>query len=587
MIPFPHDNLLHPESLSWAWGLGAYLLLSAWLGWRMARAHRRAVERPFNRQQGPFFAPWRLALKWLLLTAGLALLLLALLVPQGEPQKVESEQSGADVVLCVDVSRSMYTQDVHPDRLGLAKQAPGAFIDRLGGDRVGIVAFAGDAVLACPFTTDYETAHLFLDKLDGDSVPEDGTGLGPALAACLDRFAFEPNRGRLIVLATDGEDLAGEDTDAEARRCGEASTPVFALGMGTDRGGTVPGERDAFGRVLAKVYHGQPVVSRRDPSTLERVAQLSGGEYLSGDSAEAAGRAIERLRQLKQGRAKAPDRWVRDPLYQQPLLWALILLLAEALIPLQGGGLRHALAMAGRGLAGLAGLIRRRRGWGKAGMLALLLLAARARAFSLDPGRSEYDQGNQAYRSSDFKAAASYYRDSLGQDASREQAQYNMGNAFYRQGDYPSAAQAYEDALKLDPKDEDAAHNLELARQHMQDKDKKDDKKDDKDKKDKQGGKDKQDGKGGQGKDQQGKGGQGKDQDQQRSSQAKSKLNKDEVAAMMRMLKNDRQRYDQAFQPLKKKQQPSQDPMEQMFEQMTGMPMNPKPAQAGPEKKDW
>jgi Ca-activated chloride channel family protein len=492
------------------------------------------------------------------------------------------------VVLCVDVSRSMNTQDVRPDRLGLAKQALGAFIDRLGGDRVGIVAFAGTAVLACPFTTDYDTAHLFLDKLDQDSVPEDGTGLGPALAACLDRFAFEPERGRLIVLATDGEDLAGEDTDAQARRAGEANTPVFCLGMGTDRGGYVPGERDPFGRVIAKTYHGQPVISRREPATLQRVAQLSGGEYFSGDSPAALSRAIERLRQLKQGRAKAPDRWVRDPLYQQPLLWALVLLLAEALIPLQGGGLRHAMAACGRALASLWGLIRRRRGWDKAALLALLLLGSGLQAFSLDPGRGEYDQGNQAYRGNDFKAASSYYRDSLGQDASREQAQYNLGNALYRQGDYDSAVQAYQDALKLDPKDADAAYNLELARQHLQDQDK--GQKGGKDHKEGKSGKDKGQGQPGQQPGQQGQGqgqGKGKNQQQARASQAKARLNQDQVAAMMRMLKNDQQRYNQAFQPLKKRPQQGQDPMEQMFEQMTGMPLHPHTAPAGPERKDW
>ena len=150
---------------------------------------------------GPALSLPRGLLKWALWSAAGALLLLAVSVPQGPAVKVEGRQPGADVILCVDVSSSMLAMDIQPNRLEALKAALTGLLDQLQGDRVGIVAFAGDPVVACPLTTDLDTAALFLQKLDIDSVPRDGTGLGPALQSALDDFKSDGSRGKLILLA--------------------------------------------------------------------------------------------------------------------------------------------------------------------------------------------------------------------------------------------------------------------------------------------------------------------------------------------------------------------------------------------------
>jgi Ca-activated chloride channel family protein len=588
-------NWAHPERLQWIWWVALYGALACGLVVWQWLSLRKAMQASLAKRLGPHMPLWRALLRLGLLMAGGFYLLRALAVSQGEPVKIDSPQVGADVVLAVDVSTSMYVQDLQPNRLSAAKACLSEFINRLGGDRVGLVAFAGDAVVACPMTTDYETAQLFLEKLESDSVPADGTGLAKALEASLDRFPEDKERGRLIVLASDGEDLAGSGVFEQARRAKELGVSVIALGTASPGGGLVPGERDMFGRVVAKMWQGQPVRSRLEEATLRRVAELSGGEYFRVENRQGLERALAALRSLKQGRAQAPARWVREPLYQKDLLWAFLLFLFEASIPLSSHMLRHRMVQLGQGTRRFASLIRHRRGWGQgAGLVVGLLVlgsALQAKGFSLDPGRGEYDQGNQQYRSGDFQGAATLYRDSLEQQDKRGQAHYNLGNSLYRQGDYASAAQEYEKALQLEPSDADAAFNLDLARKRMeeqkQDPDSKKDKKDGK----KDGNKDGKQGQNQNSQGQQGKQGQSQGNQPGKPGQGKGRPSQDEMEAMMKMLQKDQQRYGQAFNPHKrfpkKKDQP-QDPMQQMIEQMTGMRVQPQEqAQPGPARKDW
>ena len=170
-------DLQHPEILAlrpWLIALAAahaLLFLQQW--WWQRRQFSPAMLARF----GPGLSLWRGLAKTALWAAAGWYLLIALAVPLGPPIKVYSPESGADVVLAVDVSSSMLCMDQSPTRLAAVKAGLQELLARLQGDRVGIVAFAGEAVVACPLTSDMETASLFLDKLDIDSVPHDGTGL--------------------------------------------------------------------------------------------------------------------------------------------------------------------------------------------------------------------------------------------------------------------------------------------------------------------------------------------------------------------------------------------------------------------------
>jgi Ca-activated chloride channel family protein len=584
----------HPEILALRPALVALALLHLALALQQWWWQRRQFNAAALRRFGPGLSLWRGLLKTGLWAAAGWFLLNALAVPLGPPIKVEAPQSGADVVLCVDVSSSMLCMDENPNRLGAVKAGLQGLLDHLDGDRVGIIAFAGDAVMACPLTNDMDTASLFLEKLDIDSVPHDGTGLAPALDLARDGFPKDPLRGRLIVLATDGEDNAGSDVLDAARKCKDEGMPVFCLGVGSKEGALVPGRKDAFGRVYAKMWHGQPAKSIPDKAGLRRIAEAGGGEYADGGSNAALARAAERVRQLKQGLAKQPDRYVREPLYEIPLLWAVALLLIEGLLSARGGGSLRA----GRGLwKGWLGLLRRRKA--AAGLCLALGLAAGLRAQVWDSGRSPYNQGNQAYRQGDYGAAADAYKQSQAAAPDQESAPYNLGNALFKQGDYQGAVQAYQDALKLAPQDADAQYNLDLAQRMLDQK---------KNQKDKKGGKKDGDKKGGQGNQGQQQGGQGQQQGGQNGQSrgqngqgqpkpgqgGQTKLSQDQVQAMMNQLRLDQKRYAGAFSPMKhypRADQQPQDPMQAMMNQMMGLPPPPQaPPQKGPngqDLKDW
>lgn len=599
---------MHPEILAlrpWLYALAALhsgLWLQQWW-WQRRQFQAEALAR-----FGPALSLWRGLLKLGLWAAAGWYLLIAVAVPLGPEIKVGSTQAGADVVLCVDVSSSMLAQDVAPNRLEAVKLALDGLLEHLDGDRVGVVAFAGDALVACPLTSDMETATLFVNKLDVDSVPRDGTGIGPALKLAQDAFGTDPARGRLIVLATDGEDNAGTDAVAEARRAKASGIPVYCVGIGSAEGALIPGRRDIFGRVYAKTWHGQPVRTKLDKAGLQRLAAAGGGEYLDGSSPASLAAAAGRVRQLKQGLGKAQDRFVRDPLYQDPLLTALLLFLFESLLSLRGGGL----VRAGRRLGAWASRHWRRSGRGAA-LLILLALAAPAHA-SLDQGRSSFNQGNEAYRQGDYAAAAKAYQESLSGGVSEAVGDYNLGNALFQQQDYQGAVDAYQQALNADPDDADTKHNLALAQQRLQEQQEQKPDKGKKDKKD-QDGKQPGDKKGGQ----QGGGPPkpGQDPGQQKSpkngpqagnspgaqgqpqarqqAQPKpgpaSRLNQDQVQAMMNRMTADQRRFAGIFSPHKRyarKDRQPQDPMQQMLE-LTGQAPPPKPETDanGQEVKDW
>lgn len=581
------SDFQHPQLLEWRPWLLGLAGLHALLLVQQAWAQRRQFQAAACARFGPALSLPRGLLKLGLWTAAGWHLLTALAVPLGPPVKVEGGQSGADVILCVDVSSSMLAQDIAPDRLTALKRSLTELLGRLEGDRVGLVAFAGDAVVACPLTTDLDTVALFLEKLDVDSVPRDGTGLGPALQTALDAFPPDSGRGRLIVLATDGEDTAGSKVMAQAERAKALGVPVFTLGIGTPEGALIPGRRDIFGRIQPKLWQGQPVRTRLDSATLRRIAQATGGEYSEAGDARGLARAAERVRQLKQGLAKAQDRWVREPLYEEPLLWAFGLLLLEGLLSARAGGWKRWAPALGRAF---------RRWWHpkaktRAAALALALLPGLLAASA----RRDYNEGNRAYRAGDFEAAAQAYERSLGSGSDKDQAAalHNLGNARFRLGDYPAAIGAYEQALRLRPQDQDTSHNLGLARRRMEQQQQQQQQQGQQGQGQRQQGQDRRQGQS------QGQPGQGQPQSQPQSTQtqagpgqAASALNQDRVQAMMNQLRLDQRRYSGSFNPLPRHERPDrqpQDPMLQMMEEMGLRPRQPPQVRqgSGPEPKEW
>ena len=184
--------------------------------------------------------------KTVLLVVSVALLVTALGRPQFGTRVETVRREGQDIVIALDLSASMVAEDVAPNRLQKAKFAIADLIDHLDGDRVGLVAFAGEAFVQSPLTLDYGAANLFLNAMDPDTMSVQGTNLGQAIEVALDAFAETDRRHRVLVVITDGEDHEGE-VDGALERAREAGVRIYTVGIGSAEGVPIP-EFDATGR---------------------------------------------------------------------------------------------------------------------------------------------------------------------------------------------------------------------------------------------------------------------------------------------------------------------------------------------------
>ncbi len=261
---------------------------------------------------------WRATLRIL----GLALLIFAAARPQWGASEVEVQQKGIDLVIALDVSRSMLAEDVQPNRLFRAKAELGDLIDGLEGDRVGLVFFAGGAFPQCPVTVDYPAARLFLSQADPSMISSQGTDIGTAVDVALKLFDQDRGRHRVILLVTDGEDFA-DGIEAAAQKLRKSGVVLHAVGIGTAGGAPIPkisddGRREGF----VRDSQGNVAMSRLEEGALLELARSTGGIYLRAGT---AGIDVARLRtelDAVEGRSYSEQRVVS---YQERFAWPLIL----------------------------------------------------------------------------------------------------------------------------------------------------------------------------------------------------------------------------------------------------------------------
>ena len=321
--------------------LYAYLLLPALaaLEWWAAARRRRALDRfgergRIDRLTAAVSRRGRLT-RTVLMLAAVVLLVTALARPQFGDRVDTVRREGQDVVVALDLSASMEAEDIAPNRLAAAKLAVGRLIERLDGDRIGLVAFAGEAFVQSPLTLDYAAAVLFLNAMEPDLVPVPGTDLGQAIEVALDGFGEPGERSRQLVVITDGEDHEGA-IDAAVERAADEGVRVHAVGMGSTEGVPIPSfdERGAPNGFL-RDDEGSVVTTRLDDVTLQRVADRTGGAYYH--AAPGSGAAFDRLADEltggEGGEIESREVTRYEEQYQIFLGLALLLLAAEALIP--------------------------------------------------------------------------------------------------------------------------------------------------------------------------------------------------------------------------------------------------------------
>ena len=214
------------------------------LGYALLRRARRRRVRRFGEEAlvDALMPSWSGAKGWwrtVLFCLGFACFAVGLARPMLGAKLVERETKGAEIMICLDVSNSMLAQDYTPDRLSRAKLAISRIVDRLDGDRIGLIIFAGSSFVQLPITTDYVSAKMFLNSIDTQSVPVQGTAIGEALQTAAKSFSVQSEKSRAIIVITDGENHEDDAVDI-ARQVAETGIRIYTIGVGSPQGQPIP-----------------------------------------------------------------------------------------------------------------------------------------------------------------------------------------------------------------------------------------------------------------------------------------------------------------------------------------------------------
>jgi len=219
----------------------------------------------------------RRGLKACYLLLGITLGIFALTQPQWGFHWEEIKRVGVDIIVAIDVSESMLTEDVKPNRLERAKREVYDLIKMLEGDRIGLIAFAGTSFVQCPLTLDYGACKMFLDYIEPDLIPVPGTALADAIRTAIKSFNIQERKSKALILITDGEDHEGQPLEA-AQEAKKEGIKIFTIGIGQEGGAPIP-LRDGSGG-FKKDRRGDMIISHLDETTLQKIALETGGSYV-------------------------------------------------------------------------------------------------------------------------------------------------------------------------------------------------------------------------------------------------------------------------------------------------------------------
>ena len=271
--------------------------------------------------------------KIVILVSAVLFMVYSLARPQIGTKLEEVKREGIDVIVAMDVSASMLAQDIQPSRLAKAKHEVENFIERLRGDRIGLIAFSGDAFVQCPLTLDYNAAKIFLDIMDPGLIPTPGTALGKAITKAIEAFDQKERKHKVLVLITDGEDHQGEALKVaeEAERQGIV---IYSVGIGSPKGEPIPATQSGGSNGgFKKDKKGQVVITKLDEVTLEKIALQTGGKYYRATSGqEELDRIYEDVAKMEKKELGSMQFSQFEDRFQYIIIFAIILLIVEFLI---------------------------------------------------------------------------------------------------------------------------------------------------------------------------------------------------------------------------------------------------------------
>jgi Ca-activated chloride channel family protein len=221
----------------------------------------------------------RKILKMVLLGTALLLCVFSLARPQWGYEWQEIKRTGLDILVAIDVSKSMLARDVKPNRLERSKLAVKDLVKKLNGDRIGLIAFAGTAFLQCPLTIDYNGFLLTLDDLNTETIPRPGTSISGAIREAVNTLKGADKKFKVLILITDGEELEGNAMNA-ASEAAQEGVRIYCVGVGSTDGDLIPAMDERGERAYLADRSGQVVKTRLNEELLKRIAVATGGSYV-------------------------------------------------------------------------------------------------------------------------------------------------------------------------------------------------------------------------------------------------------------------------------------------------------------------
>ena len=485
----------------WFWGLSLIPVLGALVMRAEARGAKRLREfvsaRLLPQLAGTVNRPRRM-LRLGLQLLGLALAIISLAQPRWGYTFEDVKRKGLDLLVAVDTSRSMLSNDVQPNRLERVKLAAHDLIDQLQGDRIGLIAFAGRAFLQAPLTIDYDAAIESLNDLDTKTIPEGGTNISAAITLATQSFGKSAVGNRALVIFTDGEELSG-DAIKNAKAAADAGVRIFTIGVGTASGSLIPISGEDGETSFVKDSAGQVVKSKLDEKRLREVAQAAGGFYLHLENGPRTMQQLYTEGLAKMQAAEMDVRLSRRPIerYEWPLGAALVTLALSILIgerkrsrergyartPAKIATAAAALwlAFCQFGFGAAPGLDAYRDGkFGDAYSQFQETLKTHPESRAED--KLQFDSGTAAYKSEEYgKALESFSQALLSPDNGlQSKSHYNLGNTLYQRGetqknddkklsDWTNALDHYQQTLKLEPQNREAKENYDYVKKKIDD----------------------------------------------------------------------------------------------------------------------
>ncbi|MCM4163966.1 MULTISPECIES: VWA domain-containing protein [unclassified Arenibacter] len=272
-----------------------FMLLQIW----KKRTQRKFADLSLLKRLTPDRSNFKATLKLIFVLFGLASLTMALVNPKIGTKLETVKREGVDIVFALDVSKSMLAEDIAPNRLEKAKRLVSEIINQLASDRIGIIAYAGQAFPQLPITTDYGAAKMFLQNMNTDMLSSQGTAIDQAIELASTYYDDEEQTNRVLFIISDGEDHSQGDVSNAVEDATNEGIRVFTIGVGKIKGAPIPLKRNGIVESLKKDNQGEVVITKLNEEVLQEIADEGNGEYINGENTEDAVAFIkEQLNQM-------------------------------------------------------------------------------------------------------------------------------------------------------------------------------------------------------------------------------------------------------------------------------------------------